>query len=150
MKFFLLNSLIFLGVFLLLVNCENKKPEKITIDSLQVDTSQVLRSEQGQIAKNVPNWFRRLPDKEGFYFAVGKGESRRPNLARDKAVLKAQRNLLEQLSVKSANTHSGVQAVDENRPTPQVLSKTFIKKQKQIRDGQNWIVYVLLEMPIKK
>ncbi len=124
--------------FLLLIaslSCSKKEPSNQVpqnVDSLSSTQEEVL------VPADAPVWYTAKPETQGFIYGRGMARSRRVNIARDKAVLKAQAELAELL--KSGSTLT----------VPVELKNTLIKKQKQIQEGKQWRVYVLLEAPLQK
>ncbi len=108
----------------------DKAPQKA--DSLSSVQNDVL------VPADAPAWYTAKPEVEGFLYGRGMARSRRVNIARDKAVLKAQAELAEILKSDSTLT------------VPVELKNTLIKEQKQIQEGKQWRVYVLLETPLQK
>ena len=122
-------------LFLVAYSCtkkESSEQQQSQADSLANVQKDLL------IPADAPAWYSAKPEVQGYLYGRGMARSRRVNIARDKAVLKAQAELAELL--KSDSTLS----------VPVELKNTLIKEQKQIREGKHWRVYVLLEAPLQK
>lgn len=128
-KTVILIILLFLTVF----SCTKKEtPETLPMraDSLANIQKETL------VPADAPSWYLAKPETEGYAYGRGMARSRRVNIARDKAVLKAQAELAELIKT------------DSTLATPVELKNTRIKEQTQVREGKQWRVYVLLEAPV--
>ncbi len=120
-----------LVLFILTTACKQKQSEKQTNNPDTLATNVVDKKNEGQ---NVPEWFRRVPQREGFVYAVGQASSKRPELARKKALLKAQTALAE----KAGSVEKGVE-----------LKSVHVIKEHQVKQGARWQCYVLMEAPLQ-
>lgn len=142
-------------IVLLIFACEKTEQSDRNIpdttgvmDSLITDSS--FWAEEWEQA---PSWFKSLPEKEGYIYATGTAKSRRANIASDKALLNAQVNIAEKLKEMGfgSNTMHGEQSIGaDSDPSNNNLSITMqgvmIKNKKQIKSGNLWYSYVLLEL----
>ena len=121
---------------------------KIEIFDMHKNLLTLGNFDEGLKDGNWKEWFKKIPDQDGFVYAVGAASSRNLSIASDKAVTKAQISLAEQIKNKT-ETPGG--ADTENVTDDDlyvVLNKSLIKEQSQIKDGKLWRVYILLEMQI--
>ena len=130
-------KIIILSIMLLfvLLSCSKKEPSDQApqkADSLSNAHQDVL------VPADAPAWYITKPETQGYLYGRGMARSRRVNIARDKAILKAQAELAELLNSDSTLT------------VPVELKNTLIKEKKQIKEGKQWRVYVLLEAPLQK
>ena len=128
-KFVVLTVVLFIAA----ASCSKKESSEQTVqstDSLTSMQNEVL------VPADAPAWYSAKPDAPGFLYGRGMARSSRVNIARDKAILKAQAELAELLKSDSALT------------VPVELKNTLIKEQRQIREGKQWRVYVLLETSV--
>ena len=86
------------------------------------------------IPADAPDWYQYTVNESQAGTCLGKGIglSRRVNVARDKAMLKAQTELASKIT-------------NLNSDTLISLTNTRLVHQKQIREGKYWRVYVVLE-----
>ncbi len=141
----------------LLISCgKQREPPRSATDSTAVDSSQTDSTLLKQVVEQgvpAPAWYVHIPQKEGALYAAARGRSLRPNIARDKAMMRAQKELaakMETLKQKdSARTKAvgGAQAAEEQNNGTQ-LTGAIIKEQKQFKKGKYWYVYILMEMPV--
>jgi len=126
------------GLFLMLALsfCKGeKKPATGQADSLAIVQDDSLPKEAGE---TLPSWFREIPQKPGTLYAVGRGGSSRINLSRERALLNAQAALARLF------------AQGKNKATDSLnvlLTRSHVVKEKQVRRGNRWYTYVLIEMP---
>ncbi len=143
---------------LLFTACGKNKDEKSNVpqtpgvDSAAVDTVSLQVPVFNGI--NTLSWVTRPPEKEGYLYASGWGRSLRANISRNKAMLKAQKELSRLLKRRPAlETDSlklhrgGVQDVPDSEIDVS-LSSWRILQQKQIKKGRYWYSFVLIELPV--
>ena len=118
---------------LAVISCENKDSADSKI-SAGDDSLSVSREDQ-LIPADAPAWFVDEPDIKGYIHAKGMARSRRINIARDKALMKAQAELAMKINPDSLG--GMIQ-----------LENLSIKKQEQVQEGNLWRVYVLVEMAV--
>lgn len=118
------------------------------MDSLKIDSTFSIEE-----LEQAPSWFKSLPEKEGYIYATGTAKSRRANIASNKALLNAQVSLAEKLKELgiNSNTIHGEQSIGaDSDPSNDNLSTTMqdvmIKNKKQIKYGNLWYSFVLLEL----
>ncbi len=83
---------------------------------------------------NAPAWFKQMPQREGFHYALGQATSSDRMLAREKAIMNAQVAMAESLKIKADNK-------------PALLRFSHIAKEQALKKGKRWHYFVLLEMP---
>ena len=146
-------------VFLLLVACEktsrndlSKSDSSIVADSARTDS--VLLIENVEYA---PSWYLAIPEKEGFIYAIGMAKSRRANIASDKALLNAQVSLAEKLKRQGLNIVNGegenaigADSDPDNDNLSIIMKDVMVKNKKQLKVGDIWYSYVLLELKQEK
>ncbi|MEJ2542548.1 MAG: two-component regulator propeller domain-containing protein, partial [Calditrichaceae bacterium] len=86
-------------ILIILFSCEKSDRKDLsnidtTVVSDSINSDNVLSIE---IREKAPAWFKSLPVKEGYIYAVGTAKSRRASIASDKALLNAQVSLAEEL-----------------------------------------------------
>ena len=143
---------IIIVITLFLFSCKEKKDipsdqldSLKNVDSAFVDSGLV----ESNILKNAPDWFKNIPNQDGFIYGIGTAKSRRLNLASDKAVTKAQISLAEQVKKKTESTIGADSDEISESDLNVVLTKSVIKNQTQIKEGKLWRSYVLIEMEIE-
>ena len=141
---------------LIIISCEKKEGE----DPVDIDSTAIIDSLQSnpilstEILKHAPEWYRTLPEDEGFIYAAGVAKSRRAKIASDKAVMKAQMKLAEKLKemeLQSDRDHEkplGADSDPSNGNLSVILQDVIVKEKKQFRSGKLWYSFVLLEMKI--
>ena len=152
--------LVFIFCFLIIVaSCEkNDGNSRNTIDTTDISdsvmTDNALSVENLELA---PSWFKSIPEKNGYIYAAGTATSRRVNIASDKALLNAQVRLAEKL--KELGLNSGMEENEEaigadsdpgNDNLSVTLQDVMTKNRKQIKAGNLWYSYVLLELKLDK
>ncbi len=126
-------KLIILALLFVSLSCSKKEPK----DQLPKNADSLSNVQQDVLVPaDAPAWYTAKPETRGFMYGRGMARSRRVNIARDKAILKAQAELAVLLKTDSTLT------------VPVELKGTAIKEQLQIREGKQWRVYVLLETPV--
>ncbi len=142
-------------IVILLISCEKtKRSERNStdttnvIDSLKADTSMLI-----EVIEHAPSWFKSIPKEEGYIYAAGTAKSRRANIASDKALLNAQVSMAEKLKKLrlGSDTIHGEEVIGaDSDPSNENLSITMqdvmIKNKKQIKSGDLWYSYILLEL----
>ncbi len=125
------------------------------------------KAEMRQIEETVnavPDWFLTLPDDEISLYAAGAGRSRDIQIAMDKGMLAAKRNLADRMnsrlnsSTKEFNTESGVGgdlSVSEKleRTTTNLITGSSLLGYRQkaavvIPEGRGYRAFVLLQYPL--
>jgi len=143
-----------LTLLFVLNSCKNKQPRQQqapTADSTKAQKNSALSDP----IEGTPAWFEQLPQKKGYLYALGQAHSLRPNLARDKAVLQARVRLarkvreLDERPNRPPADGGAKETVPHEEARQTVLEKSMIKRQKQIKKGKQWQVFVLLEMKVK-
>ncbi|NOX89821.1 MAG: hypothetical protein GXO77_12425 [Calditrichaeota bacterium] len=88
-----------------------------------------------------PEWFRNPPQRDDFVYSVGEASSKRPEMARNRAIMNAQVLLAQEMA----------KQFGELKPDSleQVIRFSRVIKEKQIKKGSLWHSYVLLEAPLK-
>ncbi|APF18517.1 LPP20 family lipoprotein [Caldithrix abyssi] len=123
--------LLILAAGLILFACKNEKDKQGNESTVETADSDSLALQ----VKNAPQWALSVPQKEGYLYAVGKGSSLRPELARKKAMLEARVKLAEKLSGRGDSLNV-------------FLRRSRVKEETQIKDGGRWRSFVLLEVPL--
>ncbi len=113
-----------------------KKPAPGQDDSLAVIRVDSLPE---KAEESLPSWFREIPQKPGTLYAVGRGKSSRMNLSREKAMLNAQAALARLFAQKKNKATDSLNVL---------LTRSHVVKEKQVRRGNRWYTYVLIEMPL--
>lgn len=136
---------VLLSATLFLTGCGKENEEQQT-GSLKIDSGQVAYS--AAILQNAPDWFKQagnLQQDSSAICAVATAWSRRPNLARDKAVLIATRQLAEKL-VGGRPSRNKIGGADgpEKKVLSADLSNSTIREQHLIKEGKGWRAYVML------
>lgn len=140
---------------ILLFTCEKTEQSyRITpdtsgiVDSLKIDSSFSVEE-----LEQAPSWFKSLPEKEGYIYATGTAKSRRANIASNKALLNAQVSLAEKLKEMGlgSNIIHGEQSIGadsdlSNDNLSITMQDVMIKNKKQIKSGNLWYSFVLLEL----
>lgn len=146
-------------VFLILVACEktsrndlSKSDSSIVADSARTDSVLLIEN-----AENAPSWYLAIPEKEGFIYAIGMAKSRRANIASDKALLNAQVSLAEKLKRQGLNIVNGegenaigADSDPDNDNLSIIMKDVMVKNKKQLKVGDIWYSYVLLELKQEK
>ena len=146
-------------VFLILVACEktsrndlSKSDSSIVADSARTDSVLLIEN-----AENAPSWYLAIPEKEGFIYAIGMAKSRRANIASDKALLNAQVSLAEKLKRQDLNLVNGegenaigADSDPDNDNLSIIMKDVMVKNKKQLKVGDIWYSYVLLELKQEK
>jgi len=140
---------------LVLFSCEKQKDSRqsSTASQAAAGTDSSAVKPVSDDAPQAPAWYQRLPQKEGMLYAAAKGRSLRPNMARNKAVMQAQKQLAAQVEALNQpdslkiKTGGGAQAAEQENGGV-LLTKAIIKNQKQVKKGKYWYVFVLMEMPV--
>lgn len=151
--------LFILFLFLIFASCEkNNKNDRSNTDTTNVsDSTKSDSSLSIENQEHAPSWFKSLPKKEGYIYATGTAASRRANIASDKALLYAQIRLAEKL--KKLRLDSGIREGEkaigaDSDPGSDNLSITMqdvmTKNKKQVKSGDLWYSYVLLELKLDK
>lgn len=143
----------------LLSACAKQKEEQpaaadsTAADSVTSDSARLQKSET--LGVSAPAWYAALPHEAGVLYAAAHGRSLRASIARDKAVMRAQRQLAEKLEMLTQNdttestAHGGAKAEEEPLQETQLI-KAKIIKQKQVKKGKFWYVFVLMELPLSE
>jgi hypothetical protein len=143
-------------ILIILFSCEKSDRKDLsnidtTVVSDSINSDNVLSIE---IREKAPAWFKSLPVKEGYIYAVGTAKSRRASIASDKALLNAQVSLAEEL--KQLEQGSGMEETQgaDSDPDNENLSikmqDVLTKNKKQIKSGNLWYCFVLLELKLDK
>ena len=146
-------------VFLILVACEktsrndlSKSDSSIVADSARTDSVLLIEN-----AENAPSWYLAIPEKEGFIYAIGMAKSRRANIASDKALLNAQASMAEKLKRQGLNIVNGegenaigADSDPDNDNLSIIMKDVMVKNKKQLKVGDIWYSYVLLELKQEK
>ena len=103
---------------------EQKEEQNVTGDSLTIQS------------ENAPDWALKPPQEEGYLYAIGQATSSRPEIARRKAMLNARVKLAEKLSQQGDSLNT-------------LLRWSKVKEEKQLKQGNRWQSFVLMEVPIK-
>lgn len=142
---------LFVSILLLFTACKDESRQGDAAgDSLQVVTeadsvrdSEIKQIDKG-VEKNSPAWFKSVPAEEGKIIVAAFGKSSLPTIAEEKALLKAQTLLAEQIELnKKAAAGGGIESTEEITETD--ISGFRIREQKKIKAGKKWIAYILLE-----
>ena len=144
-------------------------PMRITLSSLLVMMAVVLlgcsseQSLQSTDAGNIPDWFMNVPKDPNFIYAAKTATSQDMQLAFDKASTDARAELGRQVEIKveglqkrfqeETGTNADAQLLDQftqaNKTVVSTsLSGSRITKQRQVKDGNLWRAYVLVEYPV--
>ena len=121
------------------------------------------KSMQSADTGDIPDWFTNVPQDPNFLYAANTQASQDLQLAIDKAVTGARSEIGRQLEVKmeglqkkfseETGTGSDAQLLQmftqaEKTVVSTTLNGSRVKYQKQVKDGQLWRSYVLVEYPI--
>ena len=77
--------------------------------------------------------------KDGFLYSVGRASSSRITIAREKALMQAQVALANELAKKQGIPTDSLNII---------LHHSHVAKETQMKRGNRWYSYVLLEMPL--
>ena len=142
---------------LLIFTCEKQERSdlELTDTTAVVDSSQTGLVLPTDILEKAPAWFKSIPTNKGLVYAVGTAKSRRGNIASDKAILNAQVKLAEKLkemglgsNTKMGETPLGADSDPSNNNLSITMQNVMIKNKKQIKSGDLWYSFVLLEMKL--
>jgi hypothetical protein len=132
-------------MFVVVIGCSSSKPMQ------SADTG------------DIPEWFTNIPQDPNFLYAANTQASQDLQLAIDKAVTGARSEVGRQLEVKleglqkkfseETGTGSDAQLLQmftqaEKTVVSTTLNGSRVKYQKQVKDGELWRSYVLVEYPI--
>ncbi|HUI29855.1 MAG TPA: hypothetical protein VLX91_06530 [Candidatus Acidoferrales bacterium] len=121
------------------------------------------KSMQSANTGDIPDWFTNVPQDPNFLYAANTQASQDLQLAIDKAVTGARSEIGRQLEVKleglqkkfseETGTGSDAQLLQmftqaEKTVVSTTLNGSRVKYQKQVKDGELWRSYVLVEYPI--
>jgi hypothetical protein len=136
--------LFFFTLLLIYLSCTEKKQAES--DFTKNDSTLITISGLDSAAlEAAPEWFKNIPESDTVYYAAATAKSSRANIARDKAIMKAQVELAAKL--RSAGSPKGADAGDDTSDElDEVIKNVITSKQTQIQEGRLWRVYVLLEM----
>ncbi|MGD0591625.1 MAG: LPP20 family lipoprotein [Bacteroidota bacterium] len=138
-------SLLFVAMSLMLIGCGGTKSLQAT------DTG------------DVPDWFTNVPKDPSFLYGAKTATSQDLQLALDKAATDARAEIARQVEIKveglqkrfqeETGTSNDAQLLDQFTQANKTvvsssLSGTQIAKQKQMKDGNLWRAYVLVEYPV--
>ena len=138
-------SFLFVAMSLMLLGCGGSKPMQATD------------------AGNVPDWFTNVPKDPNFIYAPNTAVSQDLQLAIDKATTGARAEIGRQVETKiealqkrfqeETGTSADAQLLDQfTQASKTVVSTTLsgskVSKQQQLKDGEQWRAYVLVEYPI--
>ena len=122
------------------------------IDSTTVSDSTAMDSTLSvEFAENAPAWFVSIPQIEGYIYATGTAKSRRASIASDKATLKAQVSMAEKLKKQgvingTSEIALGADPDADNENLSIMMQDVMVKNKKQVKLGDIWYSYVLLEL----
>ncbi|MEJ2052638.1 MAG: hypothetical protein P8X42_01845, partial [Calditrichaceae bacterium] len=146
---------IFIGLLLcvILIGCLDKdQTETSKADSTKTaDSLQNNLMPESDIIAIAPEWFKKLPEKNGFLYASALGKSQRNSIADSKAMMKAQVILAEKL--KNTGEYNNIQRdhlslgadkdpVDNDMSV--TLKNVIVKDKKRIKAGKLWYSFVLV------
>jgi len=138
-------NLLFVAMLLMLIGCGGTKSLQAT------DTG------------DIPDWFTNVPKDPNFLYGAKTATSQDLQLAIDKASTDARSEIARQVEIKveglqkrfqeETGTSTDAQLLDQftqaNKTVVSTsLSGTQITKQKQMKDGNLWRAYVLVEYPV--
>ncbi len=142
----LLSYLLFVVVFsLLVIGCSGSKSMEQTATG------------------DIPDWYLNIPNDPNFFYAVNTQVSQDLQLAFDKAtqgarteigrMVETKVNGLQKRFTEETGTAGNAQLLDMFTQASKTvvstsLSGSRVAKQKQLKDGNNWRAYVLVEYPI--
>ena len=121
------------------------------------------QSLQSTDAGNIPDWYMSVPKDPNFIYAAKTATSQDMQLAFDKATTDARAEIGRQVELKveglqkrfqeETGTNTDAQLLDQftqaNKTVVSTsLSGSRITKQKQLKDGEIWRAYVLVEYPV--
>ncbi len=137
-------KLIFISI--LLFTFFSCKKEKEPDQGVKTQTDQEKVTDSLAVAPEAkggagPEWFRNPPQKDDFVYSVGEASSKRPEMARNRAIMNAQVLLAQEM----AKQFGGLKPDS----LEQVIRFSRVIKEKQIKKGSLWHSYVLLEAPLK-
>jgi hypothetical protein len=142
---------------------------RITLSLLLIVLSVMLfgcsseQSLQSTAAGNIPDWYMSVPKDPNFIYAAKTATSQDMQLAFDKATTDARVEIGRQVELKveglqkrfqeETGTNADAQLLDQftqaNKTVVSTsLSGSRITKQKQLKDGEIWRAYVLVEYPV--
>jgi hypothetical protein len=143
MRFFM--SLFLIAISFMLVGCSSQQ------------------SLQSTDAGNIPDWFINIPKDPNFIYAAKTATSQDLQLAFDKATTDARAEIGRQVELKveglqkrfqeETGTSSDAQLLDQFTQANKTVVSTSLSgsratKQKQVKDGDLWRAYVLVEYPV--
>ncbi|MBN1408067.1 MAG: hypothetical protein JW956_09765, partial [Calditrichaceae bacterium] len=108
-----------------------------------------------EILQHAPSWAKSVPVKDGYIYVIGTAKSRRANIASDKALFNAQVRIAEKLKELELEFTEGENAIGaDSDPDNDNLSikmqDVMTKSKKQVKSGDLWYSYVLLELKLDK
>ena len=136
---------LFVGLSFIILGCGGTKPMQAT------DTG------------DIPDWFVNVPNDPNFLYAAKTATSQDLQLAFDKATTDARTEIGRQVEIKVEGLQKRFQEETGNNADAQLLdqftqanktvvstslSGSRISKQKQLKDGNLWRAYVLVEYPV--
>lgn len=143
----------------LFVSCTKKEKNDVSkSDSMMVvDSTMAEHDLEMVILEQAPGWYKSMPEKEGYIYTVGTAKSRRGSIATNKAVMKARIKMADKLKEMEYDINSDLDKIPQGadmNPSDDNLSmalqNVIIKEKKQIKTGDYWHTFVLLEMQLKK
>jgi hypothetical protein len=121
------------------------------------------QSLQGTDEGNIPDWFLNIPKDPNFIYAAKTATSQDLQLAFDKATTDARAEVGRQVEIKveglqkrfqeETGTNTDAQLLDQFTQANKTVVSTSLSgsratKQKQVKDGDLWRAYVLVEYPV--
>lgn len=107
----------------------------------------------------IPDWYENPPKSTKKYFGAGVGTSKAADIAESKAILDAKTKIAEQVGTvkiddKKVSTNIGVKGKQEEtfqtKTIEAKLTDVRVIKKAIMQDGENYTVYVLMEMKRRK
>lgn len=141
-----------IGIVILAIACStDTKTSQHDSDSTAIDSNLAMQIYSDQ----APEWMKQLPEQAGFIYAAGEGISSRLSLAEDKALLRAQTKLaneMEKILHEQMTTAPGGAQSDESDITDSMIDISgfsVLKQQREEAEGK-WYVYILLEKELDR
>jgi hypothetical protein len=121
------------------------------------------QSLQGTDEGNIPDWFLNIPKDPNFIYAAKTATSQDLQLAFDKATTDARAEVGRQVEIKveglqkrfqeETGSNTDAQLLDQFTQANKTVVSTSLSgsratKQKQVKDGDLWRAYVLVEYPV--
>lgn len=112
-----------------------------------------------ELSTSVPDWYNNPPKSYRKYYGAGVGTSKAIDIAESKALLDAKTKIAEQAgkvklsekkTAKKSNTPGKQEETYITKEIEAQLTDVRVVKRAVVQDGENYSVYVLCEMKVRK